>query len=250
MGNFNLGSGCATGPREGEEISLDHHVDDLAVFIRSLDAGPVHLVGHSSPGGFGGLLIAHRYPGLLRSAVLCEPPAFALLGLTFPPGPTQVLGLLLRDPRTAIAMMKFGAQVMRPAMKAMERGDDEVAIRTFAGGNGASDEELEELLPMLVRNLPAMKAQLDAGFPDLTADDVRSIRVPTLLVTGTRSPRVLHAISGRLEEWLQDVQRLDIENAAHGMFYTQFDVFNHRVLQFVTAHDRGSEQPDALHVTS
>ena len=222
-------------PQAGDQISLDTHVDDLAEFIRDLDSGPAHLVGHSSPGGFGSLLVAHRYPGLLRSVVLCEPAAFAVLGLTFPPGPAQVLRLLLRDPRTAINMMKFGARVMRPALKAMQRGDDEVAIRTFAGGNGATDQELDELMPMLLDNLPAMKAQLDAGFPNLTAEDVRSIRVPTLLVTGTESQPVIHAITDRLEEWLQDVRRLDIQDAAHGMFYTRRDEFNRGVLEFIAS---------------
>lgn len=224
-------------PREGEEISLDTHVDDLAAFIRDLDGGPVHLVGHSSPGGFGSLLVAHRYPRLVRSVVLCEPAAFAVLGLTFPPGPAQVLGLLLRDPRTAINMMKFGARVMRPAFKAMERGDDEEAIRTFARGNGASEEELEHFMPMMLENLPVMKAQIDAGFPKLTPEDLRTIRVPALLVTGTESQRILHAIADRLEENLQDVRRLDIRDAAHGMFYTRPDLFNRGVLKFIASHD-------------
>lgn len=36
-----------------EEITLDTFVKDLASFIKELDLAPVHLVGHSSPGGFG-----------------------------------------------------------------------------------------------------------------------------------------------------------------------------------------------------
>ncbi len=50
-----------------ESITLDTFVADLAQFIRALDAGPVHLVGHSSPGGFGSLLLAARHPELLRT---------------------------------------------------------------------------------------------------------------------------------------------------------------------------------------
>lgn len=222
-------------PGEGDEISLDIHVDDIAGFIRELDAGPVHLVGHSSPGGFGGLLLAHRYPDLLRSVVLCEPAAFPVLGLTFPPRPPQVLRLMLRDPGTALAIMKFGARVIRPTMKAMSRGEDEVAIRTFVGANGASDEELDALMPMLLDNLPAMKAQMDAGFPNLTPEELRTIRVPALLVTGTESPRMLHAVVDRLEASLQDVQRVDIEHAAHGMFSTHADAFNRAVHEFITS---------------
>lgn len=222
-------------PRDGDELSVDRHVDDLAGFVRGLGAGPVHLVGHSSPGGFGSLLLAHRNPELLRSVVLCEPAAFPVLGLTFPPRPPEVLRLMLRDPGTAIAMMKFGARVIRPTMKAMDRGEDEVAIRIFVGANWASDEQLDELMPMFLDNLPAMKSQLEAGFPRLMAEEVRSIRVPVLLVTGGRSPRTLHAVVDRLEECLRDVQRLDIEDAAHGMFVTHPDVFNRRVLEFIVS---------------
>ena len=62
-----------------EKITLDTFVEDLAAFIKALDLAPVHLVGHSSPGGFGGLLLAHRYPELLRSLVLLEPPTWSFL---------------------------------------------------------------------------------------------------------------------------------------------------------------------------
>jgi pimeloyl-ACP methyl ester carboxylesterase len=71
-------------PEPGEDIALDTFVEDLAAFIRVLEAGPVHLVGHSSPGGFGGLILARRYPELLRSLVLLEPPALTLLGVNIP----------------------------------------------------------------------------------------------------------------------------------------------------------------------
>jgi non-heme chloroperoxidase len=49
-----------------EGITLDTFVEDLAAFIKALDLAPVHLVGHSSPGGFGGLLLAYRQPELLQ----------------------------------------------------------------------------------------------------------------------------------------------------------------------------------------
>ena len=49
--------------RPGEEITLDTFVNDIAAFITSLDAAPVHLVGHSSPGGFGSLPRRAALPG-------------------------------------------------------------------------------------------------------------------------------------------------------------------------------------------
>src|SRR5829696_10290361 len=109
-----------------EKITLDTFVEDLAWFIKALDLAPVHLVGHSSPGAFGGLVLAYRYPELLRSLVLLEPPAFPLLGVNIPPTPPQVLRLLFRNRRAALALIRMGAKGMRPAIKAFERGDDEL----------------------------------------------------------------------------------------------------------------------------
>ena len=52
--------------------------DDLAAFITTLNLGPVHVVGHSY-GGLTALFLATRHPELLRTIVLAEPPAVALL---------------------------------------------------------------------------------------------------------------------------------------------------------------------------
>lgn len=52
-------------------LSMDLYADDLAAFIKALDAGPAHLVGWSM-----GATVAHRtalkYPDLVRSAYLFE----------------------------------------------------------------------------------------------------------------------------------------------------------------------------------
>ena len=53
---------------------------------------------------------AYRYPELLRSLVLLEPPAFPLLGVNIPPTPSQVLRLLARNPRAGLGFIKFGAR--------------------------------------------------------------------------------------------------------------------------------------------
>src|SRR6266540_3860416 len=103
--------------RPDESITLDTFVDDLAKFVQALDAGPVHLVGHSSPGGFGSLRLASRHPEFLRTLVLLEPPAFPLLGVSIPPRPAQVIKLLIRHPRAGIGFIKFGAKGCAPRSK-------------------------------------------------------------------------------------------------------------------------------------
>jgi pimeloyl-ACP methyl ester carboxylesterase len=219
-----------------EEIALDMFVEDLASFIKALDLAPVHLVGHSSPGGFGGLLLAHRYPELLRSLVLLEPPAFPLLGVNIPPTPLQVLRLLARNPRAGIGFIKLGAKGIGPAMKAFDRGDDEGGLRVFMTAIAGKERVAsipEETFQAFVGNVGPFKAQLRAGFPEFRKDDVRSIRVPTLLVSGAETPAPLSAVTDRLEELLPDVSRLNIAGASHNMFNSHPVEFNAGVMNFI-----------------
>src|SRR5688572_15949224 len=48
------------------------HVNDLVSFIKSLDAGPVHLVGHSA-GGWIALQATIQNPELIKTLILGEP---------------------------------------------------------------------------------------------------------------------------------------------------------------------------------
>lgn len=168
----------------GEDLPLSAHVADLAAFLRALDLEPAHLIGHSSPGAFGGLLLARKEPDLLRTLVLAEPPALPLLGLSLPPQPRQMLRLLLRDPRAALAVMKFGMQGIAPAGRAFARGDDEEGLQIFVKTNLGEEgfARLPEAMRQHMReNVGPLKAQFRAGFPPFDARDARSIRTPTLL---------------------------------------------------------------------
>ena len=81
-------------------------VDDLQALIRSLDAAPAHLVGHSY-GAFLCLLLAIREPHLVRTLTLAEPPVTTLL-VSNKPGPLEIMKLLVTRPRTAAAIITFG----------------------------------------------------------------------------------------------------------------------------------------------
>lgn len=230
-----------------EQITLDTFVEDLVAFINELGLAPVHLVGHSSPGGFGGLVLAHRHPELLRSLVLLEPPAFPLLGVNIPPTPPQVLKLLARNPRAAIGFIKFGARGIGPAMKAFDRGDDEGGLRAFMTAVAGKERVAaipEETFQQFVGNVGPLKAQLRAGFPHLGEDDARSIRVPTLLASGAESPAALTAVTNKLEKLLPDVSRLNIAGASHNMFNSHPAAFNAGVMEFMGQHRPRDAHPE------
>lgn len=75
-------------PPAGVAVTLDTHVDDLVGLQRALDLTPAHLIGASN-GGFVGLLLARRMPGLVRTLVLADPPVLPLLGVSVPPRPSR-----------------------------------------------------------------------------------------------------------------------------------------------------------------
>ena len=72
-------------PDEGTNFSIATHADDLAKFITSLNAGPVHLVGWSH-GGLVAVIAALSDPSLLRSLVLYEATVISVLPAESPEG--------------------------------------------------------------------------------------------------------------------------------------------------------------------
>jgi len=184
-------------------------------------------------------LTAIWHPQLARSLVLQEPPVLSLFTST-PPRPREVLPLLVRRPRTAIAILEFGARTIAPAQRAFRRGDDDAALETFA--HGVLGKDAYERLPDERRqqareNLNTLRAQLlGAGFPPLSEDDVRGVRVPTLLMTGDRSPAFLLRLTERLEELLPNAERIEIVDASHAMQEEKPSAVNAAILGFLARH--------------
>ncbi|HJP97003.1 MAG TPA: alpha/beta hydrolase, partial [Rhodanobacteraceae bacterium] len=203
----------------GADDPMQPHVDDLGAFLREVDAAPAHLVGNSW-GAFICLLAAIQHPDLVRTLVLEEPPILSMFVST-PPRPAQLLRLLATRPRTALAILQFGARTIAPVQKAFRRGEDDKAMLAFVHGVlGRDSYELisEERRQQMRDNLSALRAQLlGAGFPPLREAEVRNVRVPVLLVTGERSPAVMQRLSDRLEELLPDVEHVEIPAASHLM---------------------------------
>lgn len=221
---------------EGADYSMAEHVDDLEATLRSLDATPAHLIGHSY-GALVCLLLAMRAPHLVRTLVLAEPPAITLF-VSNTPKPLEILKLLVSRPRTAVAIIKLGAMGLGPATTAARRDDMEGAMRLF--GTAALGREayrrLSEARKEQVRaNL--IKAEfLGSGFPPLEAQQLRGVRSPTLLMTGQSSPRVFHRLADRLEELLPHTERAGIPAASHIMHEDNDPAYNDAVFSFIAKH--------------
>ena len=241
--------------RPGLDDQMSPHVDDLVAFLQEIDATPAHLVGHSW-GAFICLLAAIRHPQVVRSLVLQEPPVLSLL-MSVPPRPAELVRLFTRRPRTAFVILSFGAKTIAPTQRAFRQGDDDAALRIFA--SGVLGKEAYERLPGERRrqareNVRTVRAQLlGAGFPPLSEDDVRGVRVATLLMTGERSPGYVLRLSDRLEQLLPKAERVEIAAASHAMHEENPGAVNNAILGFLAARMReqdrlegGSRWPSSL----
>jgi pimeloyl-ACP methyl ester carboxylesterase len=223
---------------DGVDDQMLPHVDDLAELVRALDATPAHLVGHSW-GGFICLLTALRYPELVRSLVVEEPPVVPLF-VSNKPKPQELLKLLLTRPRSGAALMKFFRTVVDPATRAFNHGDLEGGVIAFKRGLLGAD--VYESLPTEIKDAyqasgKTLRANLTgAGFPRFTEDDARRIKTPTLLISGQKSPALMRRLTDRLQELLPDAARVDIAGASHLMHYEKPAPVNTAVLDFIARH--------------
>lgn len=221
---------------DGADYSMEQHVDDLLVLLHKLDAGPVHLVGHSY-GGFVALRAAVRERERMRTLVLAEPPVTTLF-VSNSPRPAELLKLLFTRPRTAVAIMRFGSRGIAPARVAARRGDLQEAMRIF--GNAVLGREFYVRLSAARREQIAansFRAEfLGSGFSTLNDRDVCSMQLPTLLVSGQWSPALFHRLLDRLEELLPDTERVEIGGASHIMHEDNPTEFNTAVRAFLASH--------------
>ena len=223
---------------QGVDYAMDEHVEDLRELLPALGGAPAHLVGHSY-GAFLCLLVALRAPHLVRSLVLAEPPALTLF-VSPEPRPLELLRLAFTRPRTAAAIVRFGAKGVAPARRAFQRGDAEAGVTAFAQGvfGGRGYERLRRSQKIQVRdNLANVQAELlGSGFLPLPAEAVRALRAPVLLVSGERSIGLFRRLTEALAELLPHAERAVIPGAGHAMHEDNPTAYNVAVVPFIAKH--------------
>jgi pimeloyl-ACP methyl ester carboxylesterase len=223
---------------DGAEYAMAQQVEDLAALVEALGIAPAHLLGHSY-GAFLCLLLAARRPELVRTLVLAEAPVLTLF-VSSVPRPHELLRLLATRPRTAAAILNFGATGLVPAVRSFRRGDAERAVRAFGDavfGPGGYDRFSESRKAQVRDNLSTIRAELlGPGFAALRDAEVRRAAVPALLVSGAHSVALFRRLTDRLEELLPRCERVEIPAASHAMHEDNPTAFNAAVLSFLTQH--------------
>lgn len=222
---------------EGEDYSMNQHLEDLEAFLKFLGNEPVHLVGHSY-GAVLALTLACESPQYIRSLVLSEPPAITLF-VSNTPKPGELLKLLFSRPRTALAMIKLGATGLGPAKTAAKKGDMETAMRIF--GKAVLGEEhfnhmTAERIDQVRENLTAAEF-IGSGLLPLDDQKLRNMKAPCLLLTAESSPAIFYHLASRLQELLPNAEQDQVAEASHIIHEDNVSGFNARVLSFLKKND-------------
>ncbi len=227
---------------EDADYAMDRQVQDLASVIETLAIAPARIVGHSY-GGFLALLLAIQRPDLVRCLVLAEPPVIPLF-ISNVPTPGEILRLLVTRPRTAAAVIGFGARGLAPATKAVRAGKPEEALELFGRavlGKDAFERLSPERLVQVRDNFIAAEF-LGTGFCPLSGKQVSTVKAPTLLLNGALSPGIFHRLGERLEELLPDVRRVAIPGASHIIHEDNPSAFDREVVAFLEEVDADRER--------
>lgn len=220
---------------DGSDDPIEVHVNDLLALMAKLAHRPAHVVGHSW-GALVALLAAKSAPEKFSSMTLIEPPVVSLF-VSIPPKPLQMLNLLLKTPRLAIAIAKLGGGALGPAERAFRRGEDKKAIELF--GNGVLGPRYfealsEERYRQVWENRGPDRAQaLHHSFPNLIGEPFSDVRMPVLLVSGADSPAVFGLLNEALNQRLADTRICTIENASHMVHEDAPEAFNAALARFL-----------------
>lgn len=137
--------------------------------------------------------------------------------------------------------MKFGMKAMNPAQKKFKNGDLNDGVRLFANGvlgEGGFEKLPSELKEYIMENSKALRAELlGEGFPEFNRSEAENLNIPTLLLTGEKSPEFFRTISDKLFQLLPDKELMEIPDSAHDMHLDNPKVYNQKVMEFLLRYN-------------
>lgn len=213
--------GAEVWPDEGTAYSVTDHARQVILFIRGLNLGKVHLVGHSY-GAEVAMYVALQAQDLLSSVVFHEPPGdFLVIGPDAP------------------AILDERVKLFAPAKAAATAGRLDEAARlliTAVMNHGpdlwekASDSSRAIILDN-ARTLPLLFSALPPT--PLTCDQLNQIKVPVLVINGENTMPYFERVGQRLTVCIESSTRTIIPHTTHASQDQDVDAYNDVLLSFL-----------------
>lgn len=210
-------------PDDGRTYTIDQNVEDIAAFIRQLDAGKVHLVGNS----FGGRIVGYtavKYPDLLRSVVL---------------GDASLLPPESPDGKAAVSAYQSDLGKARAAALA---GNDMLAAELVVNAILADSKAMESLSPdskSAVADNAKTMGPLFKGAPPapLTCQNLKELKVPVLVLRGEKTRDAFRFGNEQMLKCLPPTtQTAVVPNARHLWPRDNPQAAANEILSFVSKH--------------
>jgi pimeloyl-ACP methyl ester carboxylesterase len=217
---------------EDNDFSVHQHSEDLASFIKSIKAGPVHLVAHSR-GGDVALILTKEHPQLVQSMVLADPAPFD--------------GMLLETPEVRAEAEKRKVFVTA-ALERLQQGDVDSGLEIFIDAISVPGnwKKIPEAAKQIRRdNAWSLKSLVADAKEPYSCADAKKLKMPVLLLTADRSPSLYGMMHAALQPCLEHSRMITIPNASHGMNRENPEVFNTVVLEFLAENIAQRDAPDA-----
>ena len=192
-------------PDDGKNFSIPTLADDLATFITSFNARPVHLVSWS----FGGLVAmqaAVKDPSLVRSLILYEP---------------NVISVLPAESAEGKAAREDRSKMLAPVIAANKAGDAVQAAKlaleaVFQLGPGGFDREPQTVQTRVLDNARTMLLIFGAPAPPaITCDMLKNFPRPTLVMRGEKTQVSNVLISEAISKCIPGAQLVVLQNVNH-----------------------------------
>lgn len=206
---------------QGDDFTVEQHAADLAAFVEAQGQGTMHVLGHSR-GGAVALQLALAHPRAVRSLILADPGG---------------LEALLPPSAEGEAMARQSGAMFARLRESLARGDDTAALARFVddlNGPGAWDRRTPAQRQAMLDNVRTGPAC--AQRPSFTREQIASLAVPILPVTGAHSPPRYRRMLDAMREINAGVRPVVvIEGAAHAMHRENAPAFDAAVRAFLAA---------------
>ena len=192
-------------PDEGKNYSIATHADDLAKFIKALNAGPVHLVGWSV-GGQVAATAAVNDPSLVRSLILYEATIISVLPAESPEGK------MAREDQAKMLGSYVAAAKTGDFIKAAKLVQEAV-FQLRPGEFDSLPEDLQTVLLDNARVVPLLRAAPPP--PAITCDMLKDFTRPTLVMRGEKTLQWYALISEAITKCVPGAQQVILQNVNH-----------------------------------